>query len=364
MKAIEVKVSYYMGFGHSGGHYSERTRTKQVTDKVAEKLQSLLDAKKAAKAKSLVLTHGEIKQAIADGADILSSLHYDLLKSDTSTGYVITKVTTAPKKIETIRDADGVRFSKDGKILLGCTQPLGKEYIVPKNVRSIQSYAFRENAKEVETMYLHSKIEKIGHGVWANCLNLKAIVVDEANPYFLSEDGVLYNKDKTRLIKFPPKKECTEFRVPLSVREIASHAFCLCENLISLVLHDDIQRVGYEGLSQCGFSSIHIPTGMEIIEPYTFCGSKLTSVVIPPNIKTIAENAFIYSYDLANVEFSQGLVRIEKDAFKRTDIKEVVFPKSLKQLSKRAFGIPVEEEVFDLEKGWHIEQNIIIKYAS
>lgn len=101
-----------MGFGHSGGHYSERTRTKQVADKVAEQLQSLLDAKKAAKKKPLELTHGEIKQAIANGADVLLSLHNDLLKSDTSTGYVITKVTTAPKskKIETIRDAAGVVF--------------------------------------------------------------------------------------------------------------------------------------------------------------------------------------------------------------------------------------------------------------
>jgi hypothetical protein len=59
MKAIEVKVSYYMGFGHSVGRYSERTRTKQVADKVTEQLQSLLDAKKAAKKKPLELTHGE-----------------------------------------------------------------------------------------------------------------------------------------------------------------------------------------------------------------------------------------------------------------------------------------------------------------
>lgn len=53
----------------------------------------------------------EVVQALRV-ADILSSLHNDLLKSDTSTGYVITKVTTAPKskKIETIRDAAGVVF--------------------------------------------------------------------------------------------------------------------------------------------------------------------------------------------------------------------------------------------------------------
>ena len=230
MKAIEVKVSYYMGFGHSGGRYSERTRTKQVTDKVAEQLQSLLDAKKAAKKKPLELTNGDVKQAIADGAEVLSSLHNDLLKSETSTGYVITKVTTAPKKIETITDTDGVRFSKNGKILLECTKPLGKEYIIPKKVRAIQDFACRSD-EDVETLFLHAKIEKIGRGVFMDWKNLKAIVVDEANPYFCSEDGVLYNKDKSCLIKFPAHKDCAEFQaahqqrnqVPYLHRRIKRH---------------------------------------------------------------------------------------------------------------------------------------------
>lgn len=366
MKVIEVKVSYYMGFGHSGGRYSERTRTKQVADKVAEQLQSLLDAKKAAKKKPLELTHGEIKQAIVNGADVLLSLHNDLLKSDTSTGYVITKVTTAPKskKIETIRDAAGVVFTKDGKTLLACSKPLRKEYVIPKKVRAIFNFAFRNNP-EVETIFLPAKIEKIGIGAFLDCKNLSAIVVDEENPYFCSEDGILYNKDKTCLIQFPANKPCTEFQVPLSVKEIAPHAFVSCKNLTSLILHDDIQKIGEHALASCGFTSIHIPAGMTIIEPYTFSCSKLTSVVIPSNIKTIADSAFIYSDVLSKVEFSQGLVRIEKDVFKGTKITEVLLPKSVKQLSKRAFGIPVDEEVFDLEaKCFYIEHNIIIKYAS
>ena len=333
-----------MGFGHSGGHYSERTRTKQVADKVAKQLQSLLEAKKAAQKKPLELTHGEIKQAIANGADVLLSLHNDLLKSDTSTGYVFTKVTTAPKKAETIQ--------------------LEKEYTIPRKIRVIQDFAFRRNT-DVETIFIHSKIEKIGIGAFLDCKNLSAIVVDEENPYFCSEDGILYNKDKTCLIQFPANKPCTEFQVPLSVKEIAPHAFVSCKNLTSLILHDDIQKIGEHALASCGFTSIHIPAGMTIIEPYTFSCSKLTSVAIPSNIKTIADSAFIYSDVLSKVEFSQGLVRIEKDVFKGTKITEVLLPKSVKQLSKRAFGIPVDEEVFDLEaKCFYIEHNIIIKYAS
>lgn len=306
-----------MGFGHSGGHYSERTRTKQVADKVAEQLQSLLDAKKAAKKKPLELTHGDIKQAIADGADVLLSLHNDLLKSDTSTGYVITKVTTVPKKAETIQ--------------------LEKEYTIPRKIRVIQDFAFRRNT-EVETIFIHSKIEKIGIGAFLDCKNLSAIVVDEENPYFCSEDGILYNKDKTCLIQFPANKPCTEFQVPLSVKEIAPYAFTSCHNLTSLSLHDNIQKIGASALGGCGFTSIHIPAGMTTIEPHTFSCSKLTSVVIPSNIRTIREGAFMYSHNLSKVTFSEGIVRIEENAFDNCKIDEIVLPKSAKQVSKRVFG--------------------------
>lgn len=305
-----------MGFGHSGGRYSVRTRTKQVADKVAEQLQSLLDAKKAAKKKPLELTHGEIKQAIANGADVLLSLHNDLLKSDTSTGYVITKVTTSPKKTETIQ--------------------LEKEYTISRKVRVIQDFAFRCNT-DVETIFIHSKIEKIGIGAFLDCKNLSGIVVDEENPYFCSEDGILYNKDKTCLIQFPANKPCSEFQVPLSVKEIAPYAFTTCHNLTSLSLHDDIQKIGDYALGGCGFTSIHIPAGMTIIEPHTFSCSKLASVVIPSNIRTIRESAFIYSHNLSEVTFSEGIVRIEENAFVDCKIDEIVLPKSAKQAFKRAF---------------------------
>jgi hypothetical protein len=88
-------------------------------------------------------------------------------------------------------------------------------------------------------------------------------------------------------------------------------------------------------------------------------------VVIPSNVKTIAENAFIYSYDLAHVEFSQGLERIEKNAFECTKIREVELPKSAKQVSKRAFGFNKEYHVYDPKTGnWYTDQSVIIKYKS
>ncbi len=100
MKQIEVKVSYYIGFGHSGGRYSSRIRLKTVSDEVGEQLAQMMKARKAAK-KEAAVPSADIRQAISDGAEMFISMHNDLLRSDTATGYYITKVTAAPKEKKT-----------------------------------------------------------------------------------------------------------------------------------------------------------------------------------------------------------------------------------------------------------------------
>ena len=40
-----------------------------------------------------------------------------------------------------------------------------------------------------------------------SCHQLREIIVDNSNPYFSSEDGVLFNKDKTVLLKYPEDRK-------------------------------------------------------------------------------------------------------------------------------------------------------------
>ena len=54
---------------------------------------------------------------------------------------------------------------------------------------------------------------------------LQKITVSKDNEYYSSKSGVLYNKDKTRLIQYPSAKEGKEFIVPMSVTDIQTCAF-------------------------------------------------------------------------------------------------------------------------------------------
>lgn len=54
---------------------------------------------------------------------------------------------------------------------------------------------------------------------------VERVVVDEDNPYFCARDGVLFNKDMTRLIWYPYGKQGETYTVPDGVKEIGPCAF-------------------------------------------------------------------------------------------------------------------------------------------
>jgi hypothetical protein len=58
--------------------------------------------------------------------------------------------------------------------------------------------------------------------------------VDSNNPNYSSEDGVLYNKNKTVLIAYPKGKSGTSYTVPSSVTQVTGFAFTCPKYLQSI----------------------------------------------------------------------------------------------------------------------------------
>jgi len=78
------------------------------------------------------------------------------------------------------------------------------------------------------TVTIPKTIIQMGEDVFQKCYKLMEINVDEANTVYSSIDGVLFNKDKTRLIRYPEGKEGKIYLVPSSVKIIGDYAFCEC----------------------------------------------------------------------------------------------------------------------------------------
>ena len=87
---------------------------------------------------------------------------------------------------------------------------------LPATLKNIDDFAFCFTI--LENLDLPDSVQTIGESVFPS--TLKQINVSENNMYFSSEGGVLYNKNKTKIIKYPSSKQDEEYIMPDTVESI------------------------------------------------------------------------------------------------------------------------------------------------
>ena len=149
------------------------------------------------------------------------------------------------------------------------------------------------------------------------------------NPNFSSPDGILFNKNQTRLIKYPSGKTYENYTVPESVTTIATNAFEGCRNLKNITMSDNVTVLENHAFHACysletvdlseniteipstafawcsKLKSITIPEKVTAIHLFAFWQCKgLTSITIPRSVKSIGERAFEYATGLTTVYYT------------------------------------------------------------
>ncbi len=80
------------------------------------------------------------------------------------------------------------------------------------------------------------------------CDSLEAITVDEKNSAYCSEDGVLFNKDMTEIIRYPINKPDSKYEIPDGVVTVSDGAFDYCKNLRKILIPASVKNID---LSYC-----------------------------------------------------------------------------------------------------------------
>ena len=109
--------------------------------------------------------------------------------------------------------------------------------------------------------------------------------------------GVYYIKDRTKIICDEAFSYCdslSEIVIPSSVTSIGDSAFEYCKSLKSLVIPDGVTSIGEFAFSSCeSLTDIVLPDSVTSIGFCAFWGcSSLCSVVIPDGVTSIGEFAF------------------------------------------------------------------------
>jgi hypothetical protein len=186
---------------------------------------------------------------------------------------------------------------------------------IPNSVTSIGESAFH-GCSSLTSVTIPNSVTSIGVAAFGNCSGLTSINVDADNPNYISEDGVIFNKDKTMLITCPSRKTGS-YIIPNSVTSIGEVAFYGCSGLTSVTIPNSVTEIHRATFAGCsGLTSITIPNSVTYIDNYAFYGcSGLTSVTIPNSVTEIGGGAFEGCNGLTSVTIPNSVTSIGWYAF-------------------------------------------------
>ena len=244
-----------------------------------------------------------------------------------------------------------------------CTQ---LEYVdFPNSLVSIGKFSFYE-CSNIKGFYITRNVAEIVAPAFSACPNIDYFMCSPLNAHFQVVNGVLYNKDMTVLLAYPPASLGTSFDIPETVTIIHNNAlnysanltqvtipesvtwvghgaFRECDGLTSLYFPDAITHIGASGFSDCdNLTYIHLPASLD-----TVCnnlGGNLTApvdLVFPRNVSYIDNYAFYEASGIKSVTFEEGskLTATGNMIFyKCSGLETCILPNSLKTVGTEILG--------------------------
>ena len=188
--------------------------------------------------------------------------------------------------------------------------PSGKkdtEFEVPSTVKEIGNSCF-SSCGNLGKIQITSNVEKLATSSFVNQGNLTEINVVSENQYYSSEDGVLFNKDKTEFIKWPQGKSLTEYTVPRTVKTIKASSF-YASNIKSIIIPPSVEKMESYVFDRSGITKIVCQEqdgkGVKEIGYRCFYLTGLIEASLPSTLEKLDGEAFGGSYNLKKITINK-----------------------------------------------------------
>lgn len=107
-----------------------------------------------------------------------------------------------------------------------------------------------DSCYNLKTVELPSNVTSVG--IFYGCNSLEDFVVNKDNKYYSSDaDGVLFNKDKTKIVLYPRGKAQESYTVPDSVEIIGESCFYEAKQLKSLCISKNVTEIQQHAYAYC-----------------------------------------------------------------------------------------------------------------
>ena len=209
------------------------------------------------------------------------------------------------------------------------------------NVKNLN--AFSDSSLFLDSVIIDTDeyIEMPDIRTYAKCPNAANLFVRDSNPFYCSINGVIFTKDKKKLIAYPSGREGA-YEIPEGTEVIYGSAF-INSRISSVKIPDSVTEIGYSAFCDChDLSDIGFGRGISDYDDkggsniFARCTS-LKTLKIPAYIKTIGASMFS-GCELKSLELEVGVDTISGWAFDSVDFEEITFPRSLKKMCGNNFN--------------------------
>ncbi len=230
-------------------------------------------------------------------------------------------------------DEFGVKYGRNGLILIRAPKDISGTYRVRKECRFINTKAFK-GCSNLEKLILPHSLKTIGVMAFVRCEKLKEIklpkfvqkvdgafmywngkLVNESD-YFIYKDEILYNFSMTRLIAY--RKMEKQYNKFVAFNRYTSQMT--------------------EAIGWTGEHSYDVPVGIVEIACGAFAGKhSLFSVSLPTSVCRIENAAFVCCENLGFINIPSTVSYIGKFAFGKTILKDQIKLEIIKRFGKEVF---------------------------
>lgn len=246
------------------------------------------------------------------------------------------------------------------------------------------------DCEKLSQITIPASVEYLGSSPFSGCSALQRIDVDPGNSNYSSDgSGVLYDKDKTTLIRYPRKNKQKEFEIsngveiisggafsnnayleklimPTSITTIESAAFYACSKLTDISFSSNLKKIGMGIVDRSAFSNnadnwedgvlyagsyllavkddvggtYYVKDGTTVISDLAF-SSKVgfSEVIFPDSVKVLGESTFFINDHIRKVVIGSGVTVIEESMFDNcSNLESVTFTKNVTKIEYGAFG--------------------------
>lgn len=197
-----------------------------------------------------------------------------------------------------------------------------EEVILPDTLVNISGDTFY-NSASLKKVNIPKNVKFMGNNPFAGCPNIEVI---NESPYFNLVNGILYNRDFTRLIYYPISKKDDRYEIKEGCRILGKHSFYLCDNLKEVVIPSSIIKLENNPFSGCNQITLNNKSPYYHVEDSVIYDRDYSSVIgclnsidtdclVLKDVKRICRNSFWNCKGIRKIVFPKTLEDIGYNPF-------------------------------------------------